>query len=168
MYDPNYNPISPLEFLKHNQLQEKNNLTWFCYETSLSIFDTLEELHGWKDFKSRMNRKSFKKVAMELGNVLRNKLTNQLERKGKDNPIKVGIDAGAILTHFPRLKGIARRELFLQVNEVLSYQLESCKDCPNHCLSNPDATCALFDLEDSNSTLVNAFLDSVRRDEENQ
>jgi uncharacterized Fe-S radical SAM superfamily protein PflX len=131
--------IKPTSF--YSSESEKVKLNWFCYELSLSIYDSMKNKIAFLLKRRKISNETLADFSIYYAKGMKNVVLQQLSSK-----IEKGcISYEPIESYFPDIGDDMINKMTDVISEAWDEMLSFCEVCPNRCISEKDAFCTLFD-----------------------
>ncbi len=135
--------ISPGSF--YSDQSNKVKLNWFCYELSLSIYDSMKG-----KIARELRRKKISDEALANFSIYYAKAMKEVVLKKLSGEIAaICISYEPIESYFPNIGDEMINKMTDVISDTWDDMLSACEVCPTRCISEKDAFCALFYLEQS-------------------
>ena len=131
--------IKPTSF--YSSESEKVKLNWFCYELSLSIYDSMKNKIAFLLKRRKISNETLADFSICYAKGMKDVVLRQLSGKIK----KVCISYEPIDSYFPDIGDDMINKMTDVISEAWDEMLSFCEVCPNRCISEKDAFCTLFD-----------------------
>jgi hypothetical protein len=131
--------IKPISF--YSSESEKVKLNWFCYELSLSIYDSMKDKIAILLKRRKISNETLADFSICYAKGMKDVVLQQLSGKIE----KVCISYEPIESYFPDIGDEMINKMTDVISEAWDEMLSVCEVCPNRCISEKDAFCTLFD-----------------------
>ncbi|MDD4161829.1 MAG: hypothetical protein PHW87_05045 [Methanothrix sp.] len=131
--------IKPTSF--YSSEIEKVKLNWFCYELSLSIYDSIRKKLAARLKRRKISNEALADFSIYYAKGMKDVILQQLSGKIE----KVCISYEPIESYFPNIGDEMINKMTDTISEAWDEMLSFCEVCPNRCISEKDAFCTLFD-----------------------
>ena len=131
--------IKPTSF--YSSESEKVKLNWFCYELSLSIYDSMKNKIAFLLKRRKISNETLADFSIYYAKGMKDVVLQQLSGKIE----KVCILYEPIESYFPDIGDEMINKMTDVISEAWDEMLSFCEVCPNRCISEKDAFCTLFD-----------------------
>lgn len=131
--------IKPTSF--YSSESEKIKLNWFCYELSLSIYDSMKNKIAFLLKRRKISNETLADFSICYAKGMKDVVLQQLSGKIE----KVCISYEPIESCFPDIGDDMINKMTDVISEAWDEMLSFCEVCPNRCISEKDAFCTLFD-----------------------
>jgi hypothetical protein len=131
--------IKPTSF--YSSESEKIKLNWFCYELSLSIYDSMKNKIAFLLKRRKISNETLADFSICYAKGMKHIVLQQLSGKIE----KVCISYEPIESYFPDIGDDMINKMTDVISEAWDEMLNFCEVCPNRCISEKDAFCTLFD-----------------------
>jgi hypothetical protein len=131
--------IKPTSF--YSSESEKVKLNWFCYELSLSIYDSMKNKIAFLLKRRKISNETLADFSICYAKGMKDVVLQQLSGKIE----KVCISYEPIESYFPDIGDDMINKMTDVISEAWDEMLSFCEVCPNRCISEKDAFCTLFD-----------------------
>lgn len=131
--------IKPTSF--YSSESEKIKLNWFCYELSLSIYDSMKNKIAFLLKRRKISNETLADFSICYAKGMKDVVLQQLSGKIE----KVCISYEPIESYFPDIGDDMINKMTDVISEAWDEMLSFCEVCPNRCISEKDAFCTLFD-----------------------
>lgn len=131
--------IKPTSFYSNES--EKVKFNWFCYELSLSIYDSMKNKIAFLLKRRKIINETLADFSIYYAKGMKDAVLRQLSGKIK----KVCISYEPIESYFPDIGDDMINKMTDVISEAWDEMLSFCEVCPNRCISEKDAFCTLFD-----------------------
>jgi len=131
--------IKPTSF--YSSESEKVKLNWFCYELSLSIYDSMKNKIAILLKRRKISNETLADFSIYYAKGMKDVVLLQLSGKIE----KVCILYEPIESYFPDIGDEMINKMTDVISEAWDEMLSFCEVCPNRCISEKDAFCTLFD-----------------------
>jgi len=120
---------------------DKVKLNWFCYELSLSIYDSIKNKIAYRLKKQKISNEDLAEFsiyyAKEMKDVVLKQLSGEIEQ--------VCISYEPLESYFPNIGDELINKMTDIISDAWDEMLSFCERCPNRCISEKDAFCTMFD-----------------------
>jgi hypothetical protein len=131
--------IKPISF--YSSESEKVKLNWFCYELSLSIYDSMKNKIAFLLKRRKISNETLADFSICYAKGMKDVVLQQLSGKIE----KVCISYEPIESYFPDIGDEMINKMTDVISEAWDEMLSVCEVCPNRCISEKEAFCTLFD-----------------------
>ena len=131
--------IKPTSF--YSREHEKTKLNWFCYETSMGIYDEINKKLGKQLKKHNITDEALAQFSIYFSKKTKDSILEKLSGRIEN----VTFSYEVIESYFPNLSDKLVNKMLDAISQAWDEQLSVCVVCPTRCISEKDAFCTMFD-----------------------